>query len=141
MKYKELILKYFSPSDILYIQFVNKKQSIGDEEFQDEVILFRDPNSKEVIGVEIINFTKSFKDNFIQITKTEAKDFHKEFRFLRAIISLQNIILSDPEEFEKTMEIWGYKRIKQSSFGSDKIELPFDCSKVKTKLLSELLPA
>jgi len=105
MKCKEIIFKYFSPSDILYIQFVNKKQSIGDEEFQDEVILFRDPNSKEVISVEIINFIKSFKDNFIQITKTEAKDFYKEFRFLRAIISLQDIILSDPEEFEKTMKI------------------------------------
>jgi len=141
MKSKSLILKYFSPSDILYIQFVNKKQSIGDEEFQDGVILFRDSNSKEVIGVEIINFRKSFKDNFIQITKTEAKDFYKEFRFLRAIMSLQDIMISDPEEFEKTMEIWGYKRIKQSSFESDKIELPFDCSKIKTKLLSELLPA
>lgn len=124
---KHLLLKYFSPEDVLYIQLGSKKASIGDEEFQEDVILFRNPEStKQVLGIEIQQFTE-FKDNYLQINKNERIDFSEPLKKIRMLISLRDIMFDDPKQFEETLEQWGIKIIKKKSEAPKSISIQTPC--------------
>lgn len=126
-------MRYFFPSDNLYIELSNKKSPLGDEEFQDDVILHRDPKSNEIVGIEILHFKDFTKlNNYVQISKNKVIDMSTHFRFLRAFISLQDIMFIDPDEFEKIMIGWGYKKIKNQKL-QNQINLCFDQRKARTK--------
>lgn len=130
---KDINFKYFFPTDILYIELSDRKSPVGDQDFQDNVILYKALKSKKVLSVEILHF-KDFKKNHIQISQNKAIDFSGPFRFLRAFLSLQGIIITEPEEFKRIMSIWGYKIKKLEN----EIDLPWDKKKVPTKILDKM---
>lgn len=70
---KKMKMKYCEPIDNLYIAFSDKRSMVGSEEFQSGVVLYRDSGSKELIGIEIMNFTE-FNENPIRISSDEALD-------------------------------------------------------------------
>ena len=124
---KNLLLKYFSPEDVLYIQLGNKKSSIGDEEFQEDVVLFRNPdNAKQVTGIEIQQFNE-FKENYIQIDKKIRIDFAEPLKKIRMLISLRDIMFTDPKQFEETLEQWGIKIIKKTQDAPTSISIQSPC--------------
>lgn len=100
---KELI--YFSVEDVAYISFCDKKSMIGDEDFQDGVVLYRDTKNN-IIGIEILNFSV-FKENKIQLSESEFADFSTTFKELHMLISLKDIMENDPEQFNATCKEWG----------------------------------
>jgi len=116
----KITLKYFPPTDNLYIQFGNKKSAVGDDDFQDDIMLFRDSKTGRIFGIEIMEFSK-FEGNYIQISENEVMDFSIPFTFIRKMIiyfkeltNLQNKIFPEPKEVEEFMKICGYDKFKNS---------------------------
>lgn len=105
---KPFVFKYFFPTDNLYIQIGRKKSACGDDEFQDDIVLFRDIKTSELVGIDIMHFSKS-KTSKIKTSEGSGIDFTIPFRLIKALVSLEDIRLSDPDEFEKVLAIWGYK--------------------------------
>ena len=140
---KTLEFEYLVSSDILYIKLSRKKSSIGDEEFEDDVIIFREPKTKKILGIEILNFLK-FSNNYIQISKKEGIDFTKPFNIVRAFALLQENFIENPTEFDKTIkeifENWGYKlnKLKSPAQYPNKFDIPFK-EELKTKRLEQLV--
>ena len=104
---KQFIFKYFFPTDNLYIQIGKKKSLCGDDEFQDDIVLFRDRDTSELVGINIMHFTKSKIDR-IQTTKNGGIDFSFPFRLIKVLVSLEDIRETEPEEFERNLKIFGY---------------------------------
>ncbi len=106
-------ITYFFKEDVTYISLCDEKSSIGDEEFQDGVVLYRGDNNK-VSGVEILNFS-GFKESKITLSVEQSLDFTTTFRELHMLISLRDIMFVDPEQFESTCKEWGIRVQKISS--------------------------
>lgn len=108
-------IKYFLEEDVLFIPLNNKKSPIGDEDYQDNVVLYKDiKNPSEINSIEILNFS-NFEGNIIQIDKDKAIDFSEQFRPVRMFISLKDIMYNDPTQFEETLKIWGFKKVKEET--------------------------
>lgn len=105
-------MKYFFNEDVLYISLSDQKSSIGDEDYQENVVLYR--YKKKVVGIEINNFT-DFKETLIKISSSQTLNFAESFKRIKMVISLRDIIIDDPEQFEETMKIWGFKNIKKEN--------------------------
>jgi uncharacterized protein YuzE len=99
-------IKYFSEEDVLYIPLSDKKSLIGDEDFQDNVILYKIDN--EVVGIEIQNFSE-FKETTLRISNKKVLDLTEPFKAIKMVISLFDIIEDDPKQFKDTLEAWGFK--------------------------------
>ena len=106
-----LFFNYSITTDNLYIQLSDKKSSVGHDDFQDNVILYRD-ESKKIVGIEILNFN-NLKESLIKLGKNERIDFSEPFQKIRMLISLRDIMFADPEQFEDTLKQWGIQIIKE----------------------------
>jgi len=106
-------LTYFIKEDVAYISLGNHKSSVGDEDFQDGVVLYRGSKNK-ITGIEILKFS-NFKKSKIIISADESIDFTTTFRELHMLISLRDIMFDDPEQFESTCKAWGLRVQKISS--------------------------
>jgi uncharacterized protein YuzE len=95
---------YFFKEDVAYISLCDEKSMIGDEDFQEGVVLYKN-NSNDIIGIEILNFT-TFQENKIQLAENKFLDFTKTFKELHILISFRDII-DDPEQFLATCKEWG----------------------------------
>lgn len=131
---KEILFKYFVPTDTLYIELSKNRSNVGDIEYQDNVILFRDEKTENITGIEILNFN-SFKENVIKVSDTEVKELTEPFRFVRMFISLQDIRGTD--EFDKTLEAWGYKKIRMKKVIKE-LNIPFRSNLIKLRRINEL---
>jgi len=101
------IISYFVKEDVLYIPLSDTKSSIGDEDYQAGVVLYRDENDpRKVLAIEISNFS-SFRENKITISQNTCADFTTEFRELHMLISLRDIMFNDSEQFYETCKEWG----------------------------------
>ena len=102
-------ITYYFKQDIVYISLSADESTIGDEDFQDGVILLRDQESN-IVGIEIIDFT-SFKEDKIRASEEECWDLSKVFLEIRMLISLRDIMFSyyekEKREFEDTCKAWG----------------------------------
>lgn len=98
---------YFSGEDVAYLSLCDKKSMIGDEDYQDGVVLYRDEKG-DVVGIEILNFSL-LKENKIQLSDKDYADFTTTFRELHMLISLRDIMIDDPKQFNDTCEEWGIK--------------------------------
>jgi len=107
---KNITITYFSNEDVLFIPVSDEKSPIGDEEYQDDVVLFRNTND-EITGIEIQKFSL-FKENKIKIGKHHHIDFKDTFTKVRMLMSCRDIMFSDPKQFEQTMKEWGIEIIK-----------------------------
>ncbi len=107
---KSLDLSYFSEEDVLYIE-ISKEKGIGDEEYQEDLILYRNKQNK-VVSIEIQHFSE-FKESKIKISEKKEIDLFKSLEKIRMLISLRDIMLSDPKQFEETLRAWGFQVIKE----------------------------
>lgn len=110
--FEKLEVSYCAPLDELYIFLSNKKSLWGENELQDEVRLFLDYDTKEVVGIEIPYFSNTNIDK-IFISKNEYLDFSEIFstirptvRLIRAVNSLQDIWDSDEDEVDHLLNDW-----------------------------------
>lgn len=108
---KQITLSYFSLEDVLFINISKEKSVIGDQEFQEDVILYRGTD-KKVIGIEVQKFTE-FKESKIQINQNRTVDMSVPFNKIRMLISLRDIMFSDPIQFEETLKEWGIDILKE----------------------------
>ncbi|MBI2183435.1 MAG: DUF2283 domain-containing protein [Thaumarchaeota archaeon] len=60
MEKSKLIVSYDKDADVAYLSFGEPKPSVT-EELDDYVLVRRDPKTREVRGVTIINFSNYFK--------------------------------------------------------------------------------
>lgn len=111
---KKLKFKYFFEEDVLYISLSNKKSAIGDEDYQENVVLYRSDDAKEIIGIEILNFTH-FKENKIKIKPKDCIDFSFQFQKIKMFISLRDIMYNDPQQFEETLREWGFIKAPEAN--------------------------
>ncbi len=109
---KKTEIEYFSQEDVAYIHLSAKKSLVGNEEFQDDVILYRIED--ELVGIEIQNFYRS-KTDTIKISDTKSLDFTKQFQIMRMLISLRDIIHNDPDQFKETLAEWGINIIEKTA--------------------------
>jgi hypothetical protein len=77
---------------------------------KNSVVLYK--LDKNVVEIEIHNFSK-FKEDHVIIAPNDVIDLSTQFRRIKMVISLLDIILTDPEQFEETMKAWGFKRINR----------------------------
>jgi len=105
-------MKYFFDEDVLYITLGKEKSLIGDEDYQENVVLYR--YNRKVVGVEIHNFT-TFNETLIKISSTETLNLAEPFKRIKMVISLRDIIIDDPQQFEETMKMWGFKKVEKGS--------------------------
>ncbi len=94
---KILRFKYFFPTDNLFIQTSEKKSPIGTDDFQYDVVLFREDKTNDIVGIDISHFME-FDEDRIQISKEEAIDFQREFKVLRELIKLQKDIINQQDQ-------------------------------------------
>ena len=120
-----ITIKYFSDEDVLFIPTSAEKSSIGDEEYQSNVILYRNTKN-HLLAIEIQNFSK-FKENKVQVSVHNQIDFSESFKKVKMLISLRDIIFSDPTQFEATLKEWGIEIVKEQK------NLPKNIS-IKTQL-------
>jgi uncharacterized protein YuzE len=106
-------ITYFFKEDVAYISLCELKSSIGDEDFQGGVVLYRDSKNK-ITGIEILKFS-NFKESKIILSANESIDFTTTFRELHMLISLRDIMFDDPVQFESTCKEWGIRVQKISS--------------------------
>jgi hypothetical protein len=129
MKPEKLLLKYFSPSDNLFIHFAPKTNSVGEMEHQEDVILYKE--NEEIKAIEILHF-REFKGAKLQISSNEVWDFDEVFKPLRMVISLEDILGTD--EFERTCEAWNLKVTNIVPENKGGKEIPFDASLIKKEV-------
>jgi uncharacterized protein YuzE len=113
---------YFFEEDVLYIPLGNDKSPIGDEDFQNSVVLYK--LDEKVVGIEIQKFSK-FKEDQIIIGQSDVLDLTIPFKRLRMVISLRDIIRTDPEQFQETMKIWGFEKLNDIPKLSSKYDISF----------------
>ena len=106
-------ITYFFKEDVAYISLCDRKSSVGDEDFQDGVVLYRDSKGKAT-GIEILSFS-NFKESKIILSASKSIDFTTTFRELHMLISLRDIMFDDPVQFESTRKEWGIRVQKISS--------------------------
>jgi hypothetical protein len=107
---KDIIFKYYSDEDILFIQLSNKKTSIGSNDFEEGVTIFRNPkDKKDILAIEIIDFS-NYKSDKVQLEKNTKVNFAPAFQKIRMFSSLHDIAGS--AEFEETLKIWGFKKVE-----------------------------
>jgi uncharacterized protein YuzE len=128
---ESITLTYFTAEDVLYIPLKNENSSIGDEEYQDDVTLYRN-DSNEIVAIEIQKFSM-FNENEIKVCSDKVIDLKTSFEKIRMFISCRDIIDTDPEQFEQTLKEWGIEVIKEDDDGSTKSVA------VETKAPSELI--
>ena len=56
---------YSPQGDVLYLKIKDSQSSYGDM-LDDNIIIFRDENTDEIVGVEIINFTKLYRNGTVK---------------------------------------------------------------------------
>ena len=56
---------YSPQGDVLYLKIKDSQSSYGDM-IDDNIIVFRDENNDEIVGVEIINFSKLYRDGTVK---------------------------------------------------------------------------
>ena len=122
---KKIEIKYFLPEDVAYITLSKNKSSIGDEEYQPDVILYR--NDNELVGIEIQNFY-SGKIDKIKVSDKDAIDFTIPFRVCRMFISLQDIMDTDKKQFEETLAAWNILPMEDKNMKKFFDTQKFDCN-------------
>jgi uncharacterized protein YuzE len=105
-------MKYFFDEDILYIPLSKEKSLIGDEDYQDNVVLYK--HNKKVVGIEIHGFS-SFQETLIKISSSETLNLAEPFKRIKMVISLRDIIIEDPQQFEENMKMWGFRKVESIS--------------------------
>lgn len=98
-------ITYFSNEDVLFIPLKDKTSSVGDEDYQEGVVLFRDKKN-EVVAIEIQHFS-TFKKNKISICDDCTLDLKDVFLKVRMLISCRDIYETDPLQLEETLKEWG----------------------------------
>jgi hypothetical protein len=101
---KTIKITYFLNEDTASISFCDEKSMTGDEEFQEGVILYR--KAGKIVRIEILGFT-SFKEDHIFVDENTFMDFSDTFKQLRMLISLRDIVDTDPQQFGETCRAWG----------------------------------
>lgn len=120
-----IIFKYYYEEDNLYIQFSRKKSPIGDEEFQDGVILFRD-NKGILVGIEIYNYS-DFTETKIKIDSSKYVDFKEPFGLIKQFITVAELRESYPQLWKEFLENSGFEKVKEKDKTSPiKIRFPKD---------------
>ncbi len=110
---KKYTMKYFFNEDVLFIPLCDDKSPVGDEDFQENVVLYKDTNdTQKVVSIEILNFS-NFKEDKIKIGSDKTFDFTNLFKPVRMFLSLRDIMFDDPEQFEETLKIWGFKKVSK----------------------------
>ena len=56
---------YSPQGDVLYLKIKDSQSSYGDM-LDDNIIVVRDENTDEIVGVEIINFSKLYRDGTVK---------------------------------------------------------------------------
>lgn len=102
--------RYCVHIDNLYISFSDKKSMIGSEEYQSGAVLYRDSNTNDIIGIEIINFS-DFNEDRVQISENDALDLTVPFKFLKGVIQFHELEEYDPKAFENVLSQWGFHRV------------------------------
>jgi len=127
---KTIKITYFLSEDTASISFCDEKSMVGDEEFQEGVILYR--KADKIVGIEILSFT-SFKEDHIFVAEKTFMDFSDTFKQLRMLISLRDIVDTDPQQFEETCREWG---IQVNKINDKKISPFVNVSVSKKEMLS-----
>ena len=125
-------LQYFVKENVLFISLCEEKSSMGDEDYQEGVVLYKDEKEhRKIVAIEVLNFT-DFKENVIRVSDEQSIDFTSAFRQLRMLISLRDIMFEDQQQFLSICKEWGInvEIMNNKLHNSSEISVPLSADNV-----------